>query len=636
MSIENPGYLASSSTDGESPAKNIAAAKNRQRSPSLLNENFINSSGLLAPSPLHFDWQSTRSCVSERVRSLFANTTLADVYFNIHYQPGCDGASTPSIHLKSSQSQSSVVTEVMVQRIPAHAFILAISSAVFEAMFYGPLSVQNTGSAVTVSRDLNHKSPKYLGQSIPKQTSWPPSAITSTLQPSERMHVDSVGDVISSDIAKEAHLQPMIFNPSPSQITPNSPIVRLSALEIHLDDVNPVAFANVLRFIYTDEIQIDPSNVLQTLYVAKKYAITVMERACVDFLSQAITVDNAFMLLGQANFFDEHELAQKCLEVIDKNTAKVFDTDDFLAADKDLLCSILERDTLCIREVRLFVSVINWAKSEYHRRCLEGGLSPSHCLVTGDTLSTDTNPSTVLSRSASVTTLPSLSDVPIEELRTILQPLLPHVRFPQMSIEEFADVVVPSGVLEDSMTIKIFQHFIASKTAKPELPFLKRPRCFLHGVEEAVRRFGVVDQRWDYRGTSDRIRFKVDRKIYVVGFGLYGSIHGESEYEVSIEIVHPESGLVLGSNDVTYLSDGSPNTFRVAFQEPIPLTPHVNYLACATIKGQDSYYGTGGRREISHECSAGGKVTFQFSYAACTNNGTSVEDGQIPEIIFFV
>ncbi|EUB64990.1 BTB/POZ domain-containing protein [Echinococcus granulosus] len=499
MSTENPGYPFLSSADGESPAKNTAAAKNRQRSPSLLNGNFVNSSGLFSSSPLHFDWQSTRSCVSERVRSLFANTTLADV---------------------------------MVQRIPAHAFILAISSAVFEAMFYGPLSVQNTGSAVA-----------------------------------------SLG------------------------------------LEVHLDDVNPVAFANVLRFIYTDEIQIDPSNVLQTLYVAKKYAITVMERACVEFLSQAITVDNAFMLLGQANFFDEQELAQKCLEVIDKNTVKVFDTDDFLAADKDLLCSVLERDTLCIREVRLFVSVVNWAKSEYNRRRLEGGLSPSHCLVTY---------------------------VPVEALRTILQPLLPHIRFPQMSIEEFADVVVPSGVLEDSITIKIFQHFIASKTAKPELPFLKRPRCYLHGVEEAVRRFGVVDQRWDYRGTSDRIRFKVDRKIYVVGFGLYGSIHGESEYEVSIEIVHPESGVVLGSNDVTYLSDGSPNTFRVAFQEPIPLTPHVNYLACATIKGQDSYYGTGGRREISHECSAGGKVTFQFSYAACTNNGTSVEDGQIPEIIFFV
>ncbi len=72
---------------------------------------------------------------------------------------------------------------------------------------------------------------------------------------------------------------------------------------------------NLLKFIYTDEVVLDPNTVLQTLYVAKKYAITRMESACVSFLSQAITVENAFMLLTQANFFDEQELAQKCLEV---------------------------------------------------------------------------------------------------------------------------------------------------------------------------------------------------------------------------------------------------------------------------------------------------------------------------------
>ncbi len=42
--------------------------------------------------------------------------------------------------------------------------------------------------------------------------------------------------------------------------------------------------------------------------------------------------------------------------------------------------------------------------------------------------------------------------------------------------------------------------------------------------------------------------------------------------------------MVLGSNEVTYVADGSPNTFRVAFKEPIPLNPNVNYLASATIK----------------------------------------------------
>lgn len=194
--------------------------------------------------------------------------------------------------------------------------------------------------------------------------------------------------------------------------------------------------------------------------------------------------------------------------MIDKNTAKVFDAEDFLATDKDLLCSILERDTLCIREVRLFVSVVNWAKAEYHRRRREGeALSPSAASSPPSSCFNTTSETASPSHPIASATTVNPSDVPIEALRSILQPLLPHIRFPQMSIEEFADVVVPSKVLEDSMTIKIFQYFIASKTTKPELPFLKRPRCYLHGAEEIVRRFGVVDQRWDYRGTSDRIKF---------------------------------------------------------------------------------------------------------------------------------
>ena len=40
-------------------------------------------------------------------------------------------------------------------------------------------------------------------------------------------------------------------------------------------------------------------------------------------------------------------------------------------------------------------------------------------------------------------------------------------------------------------------------------------------------------------------------------------------------------------------------------------------------------------RKVNVECPGGQNVTFQFSYVAGNNNGTSVEDGQIPEIIFY-
>lgn len=53
------------------------------------------------------------------------------------------------------------------------------------------------------------------------------------------------------------------------------------------------------------------------------------------------------------------------------------------------------------------------------------------------------------------------------------------------------------------------------------------------------------------------------------------------------------------------------------------------------MQGPDSHYGTKGLRKVTLDCPSGGKVTFWYTYAAGNNNGTSVEDGQIPEIIFY-
>ena len=76
----------------------------------------------------------------------------------------------------------------------------------------------------------------------------------------------------------------------------------------------------------------------------------------------------------------------------------------------------------------------------------------------------------------------------------------------------------------------------------------------------------------------------VDRRIYVVGFGLYGSIHGPCEYQVTIQIIHTGSERLLGSNEVSFTSDGSNSTFRVMFKEPIEVQPNTNYTASATLK----------------------------------------------------
>lgn len=130
--------------------------------------------------------------------------------------------------------------------------------------------------------------------------------------------------------------------------------------EIEVPDVEPAAFLAVLLFLYTDEIQIDPETVMTTLYTAKKYAVSALEKHCVDYLKNNLTSDNAFLLLTQARLFDEPQLAAVCLDTIDRFTTEALNADGFTDIDIDTLKIVLERDTLRVRESKIFQAVLRY------------------------------------------------------------------------------------------------------------------------------------------------------------------------------------------------------------------------------------------------------------------------------------
>lgn len=80
------------------------------------------------------------------------------------------------------------------------------------------------------------------------------------------------------------------------------------------------------RYLYCDEIQLEADNVLATLYVAKKYIVPHLARACVNYLETSLTAKNACLLLSQSRLFEEPELMQRCWEVIDAQVCEPLDT----------------------------------------------------------------------------------------------------------------------------------------------------------------------------------------------------------------------------------------------------------------------------------------------------------------------
>nr|XP_029736171.1 BTB/POZ domain-containing protein 6-B-like isoform X2 [Aedes albopictus] len=359
--------------------------------------------------------------------------------------------------------------------------------------------------------------------------------------------------------------------------------------EIKVPDVEPNAFLTLLKYLYCDEIHLEADNVLATLYVAKKYIVPHLARACVNYLETSLTAKNACLLLSQSRLFEEPELMQRCWEVIDAQAEMAIKSEGFVDIDLKTFETILARETLNCKEIHLFEAALNWA----HAACTKIDIEPTS-----------------------------------NNKRQVLGQALYLVRIPTMSLEEFANRVAQLGILTNQETIDIFLNFTAKN--KPKLTFPIKSRAGLK--TQVCHRFASCAYRsnqWRYRGRCDSIQFSVDKRIFIVGFGLYGSSTGAADYDVKIEL--KRLGRVLAENSTKFFSDGSSNTFHVFFETPIQIEPECFYTASVVLDGTElSFFGQEGMSEVCV-----GTVTFQFQCSSESTNGTGVQGGQIPELIFY-
>lgn len=264
-------------------------------------------------------------------------------------------------------------------------------------------------------------------------------------------------------------------------------------------------------------------------------------------------------------------------------------SEGFVDIDMKTFESILARETLNCREINLFEAALTWAQSTCTKMDLEA--SPSN-------------------------------------RRNVLGAALQLIRIPTMTLEEFANGVAQTGILSQQETIDMFLYFTAK--VKPPLAYTAKPRFGLK--TQVCHRFQSCAYRsnqWRYRGRCDSIQFSVDKRIFIVGLGLYGSSTGAADYNVKIDL--KRLGCVLAENNTKFFSDGSSNTFHVFFEHPIQIEPDCYYTASVVLDGTElSFFGQEGLSEVCM-----GNVTFQFQCSSESTNGTGVQGGQIPDLIFY-
>lgn len=178
---------------------------------------------------------------------------------------------------------------------------------------------------------------------------------------------------------------------------------------IELSDYEFESLMEMLRYIYTDEVILSGSNVMEVLHLSRRYKLPTLSDKCIEFLRKNLNASNVINVLKQAENDQEDGVEASCWEVIDKHTSEVIKLDEFTTIDKVALETLVKRDSLSVSEVELFEAVNSWANN--------------HCEIQGL--------------------------LPYGKLkRSVLgEQIVNNIRYPIMKEEEFASVVLESNIL---------------------------------------------------------------------------------------------------------------------------------------------------------------------------------------------
>ena len=86
---------------------------------------------------------------------------------------------------------------------------------------------------------------------------------------------------------------------------------------IKVPDCDYESLLELFRYLYSDEVKLSGSNVMQVLYLANKYMVPSLAEKCNEYLQHNLEASNVFCILPLAQKFEDKDLEERCWEVIE-------------------------------------------------------------------------------------------------------------------------------------------------------------------------------------------------------------------------------------------------------------------------------------------------------------------------------
>ncbi|VDI31961.1 speckle-type POZ protein [Mytilus galloprovincialis] len=354
---------------------------------------------------------------------------------------------------------------------------------------------------------------------------------------------------------------------------------------INVPDIDRNTFDLVLKYIYSDEIEITKENVRDILYAAEKYILSRVKQKCSDLLKTTARSSDAVVALSTATQFHLEVLQRESLQFIESNTSACLASVHANNLSKECVEIIIQSDYLSSTETDICKFFLAWTD-----KCIEA----AHL---------ERNP---------------------ENIRSVVGNLLYLIRFPLVEKKYFSQCVSHTGILTLPEIVNVFRSHYGEKSdlfvEKTRVPLSKRVTNTF--TRHAARRSG-----WTASGV-DSLGFESDKNIRINGVIIFGPT--------------AEISSTLRSFEFEILNEKNISVYSSSLNLPLEATPSKKYtfgpvlieankshtLLLKDIKVK-TYYGV----ECMTSFTANSATVTVKNSTMCTT-GTNTEQGQFAGILF--
>lgn len=142
----------------------------------------------------------------------------------------------------------------------------------------------------------------------------------------------------------------------------NEMIGAMKLIQVH--DTPYSTFLEFMKYLYTNEVDLDQNIVFELLKLSMRYKISSLEEKCKSFLEIDVTnsIETVCQVLDSALNAKWNDIQISSLEFISNNYQAVLNSNSFLSTNYFTLNAILSLDSVSdTNEFKIFESVIKWA-----------------------------------------------------------------------------------------------------------------------------------------------------------------------------------------------------------------------------------------------------------------------------------